>query len=138
MSTTVNTGWIKDVDGNKFAPKTLFSQVIDSDGKLLTDLASEVNDKVNLNQGAANSGKVLGIGADGLVVPTEAAGLEHLGITATAEELNYMDGVTSNVQTQLNDLLSAIENVGNSSPTSNTLAVFSHSETVALGGGGTN
>lgn len=30
------------------------------------------------------------------------ATLASLGITATAEELNYMDGVTSNVQTQLN------------------------------------
>lgn len=33
---------------------------------------------------------------------TAAAALTNLGITATAKELNYMDGVTSNVQTQLN------------------------------------
>lgn len=32
---------------------------------------------------------------------TAAAALANLGLTATAEELNYMDGVTSNVQTQL-------------------------------------
>lgn len=30
--------------------------------------------------------------------------LEDLGITATAEELNYMSGVTSSVQTQINTL----------------------------------
>lgn len=30
--------------------------------------------------------------------------LEDLGITATAEELNYMSGVTSSVQTQINSL----------------------------------
>lgn len=29
--------------------------------------------------------------------------LEELGVTATADELNYMDGVTSNVQTQLDN-----------------------------------
>ena len=30
--------------------------------------------------------------------------LSTLGITATAAELNYVDGVTSNVQTQLNNI----------------------------------
>lgn len=96
----------------------------------VSGLEAQLNNKVSSNQGSANSGKVLGIGADGLVVPTEsggmaslrhdsanktvvlenvsvddtvAAGLTGLGITATAEELNYMDGVTSNVQTQLNE-----------------------------------
>jgi len=34
------------------------------------------------------------------------ATLSSLGITATAAELNYMDGVTSNVQTQLDDIVS--------------------------------
>ena len=38
--------------------------------------------------------------ADG-VIPEETT-LASLGVTATAAELNYMDGVTSNVQTQLN------------------------------------
>ena len=37
MSTTVKTGWLKDKDGNKFAPKTLTSQVQTSDGVLLED-----------------------------------------------------------------------------------------------------
>ena len=93
----------------------------------VSGLEAQLNNKISSNQGTANSGKVLGIGADGLVIPTEsggmaslrhdsanktvvlenvsvgdtvAAGLTGLGITATAEELNYMDGVTSNVQTQ--------------------------------------
>lgn len=42
--------------------------------------------------------------------PEEEIDLNSLGITATATELNYVDGVTSNVQTQLNnkmDLTSA-------------------------------
>ena len=34
--------------------------------------------------------------------------LETLGVTATAEELNYMDGVTSNVQTQLDGIRGSI------------------------------
>lgn len=34
--------------------------------------------------------------------------LETLGVTATADELNYMDGVTSSVQTQLDDIRGSI------------------------------
>lgn len=37
MSTTIKTGWLNDKDGNKFAPKTLTSQVQTSDGILLED-----------------------------------------------------------------------------------------------------
>lgn len=37
MSTTVKTGWLKDKEGNKFAPKTLSSQIQTSDGILLED-----------------------------------------------------------------------------------------------------
>ena len=35
--------------------------------------------------------------------------LSSLGITATAAELNYMDGVTSNVQTQLNEIKESVD-----------------------------
>ena len=37
MSTTIKTGWLKDNNGEKFAPKTLTSQVQTSDGILLED-----------------------------------------------------------------------------------------------------
>ena len=37
MSTTVKTGWLNDKNGDKFAPKTLISQVQTSDGTLLED-----------------------------------------------------------------------------------------------------
>ena len=37
MSTTVKTGWLNDKNGDKFAPKTLTSQVQTSDGILLED-----------------------------------------------------------------------------------------------------
>lgn len=41
MSTTVKTGWLKDSQGNKFAPKTIFSQVITSDGISLENKIDE-------------------------------------------------------------------------------------------------
>lgn len=37
--------------------------------------------------------------------------LASLGITATAAELNYMDGVTSNVQTQLNEIKESVNSI---------------------------
>ena len=33
----IKTGWLKDKQGNKFAPKTLLSQVQTNDGTLLED-----------------------------------------------------------------------------------------------------
>ena len=42
MSTTVKAGWLKDNQGNKFAPKTMSSQVINDDGILLEE-------KINLD-----------------------------------------------------------------------------------------
>ena len=42
------------------------------------------------------------IAAGGTGATTASGALTNLGITATAAELNYVDGVTSNVQTQLN------------------------------------
>lgn len=37
MSNIIKTGWLNDNDGNKFAPKTLSSQVITPDGIILED-----------------------------------------------------------------------------------------------------
>ena len=41
MSTTVKAGWLKDSQGNKFAPKTMSSQVITDDGVVLEDKINE-------------------------------------------------------------------------------------------------
>lgn len=38
------------------------------------DISGYLSEKLDKNQGAANSGKFLGIGADGIVVPTEVGG----------------------------------------------------------------
>lgn len=44
MSTTIKTGWLKDKDGELFAPKTLTSQVQTSDGTLLeTKIQADIN-----------------------------------------------------------------------------------------------
>jgi hypothetical protein len=47
--------------------------------------------------------KPLHINSGGTGATTAAAALTNLGLTATATELNYCDGVTSNIQTQLNN-----------------------------------
>lgn len=49
--------------------------------------------------------------------------LSQLGVTATAAELNYVDGVTSNVQTQLNAKAATNHNHSASNITSGTLPV---------------
>ena len=41
MSTTIKAGWLKDKQGNKFAPKTLSSQVITTEGLSLEDKITE-------------------------------------------------------------------------------------------------
>ena len=53
----------------------------------------------------ANGGEVLPIANGGTGASTAANALKNLGITATAIELNYCSNVTSNIQTQLNNLL---------------------------------
>lgn len=49
--------------------------------------------------------------------------LSSFGVTATAAELNYVDGVTSNVQTQLNGKAASSHNHGAGEITSGTLPI---------------
>jgi hypothetical protein len=47
MSTTVKVGWLKDKEGNKFAPKTLSSQIITSTGELYEEqVTNEIVEKI--------------------------------------------------------------------------------------------
>lgn len=57
------------------------------------------------------------------VPPNTTYTLGSFGITATATELNYLDGVTSNVQTQLNGKAASSHNHSAANITSGTLAV---------------
>lgn len=47
MSTTVKAGWLKDSQGNKFAPKTISSQVITPSGLTLEDDIQAKLDNIN-------------------------------------------------------------------------------------------
>lgn len=51
MSTKINLGWLKDNNGEKFAPKTLSSQVITSEGITIEDKINKdiENILINLN-----------------------------------------------------------------------------------------
>lgn len=116
----------KDMDGNIIGFKTPESQVYDATGKSLTDKLADIQttklDKVNSGyiKSLSISGKTItytrGDDTTGTLVTQDttytlasfgvtatAAELNTLdGITATVTELNYCDGVTSNIQTQLN------------------------------------
>lgn len=59
---------------------------------------------------AANVTGTVAIANGGTGATTAAAALTNLGLTATAAELNFVDGVTSAIQTQLNSKLSAVPN----------------------------
>ena len=52
----------------------------------------------------------LAVANGGTGATTAAGALKNLGLTATAAELNYCDGVTSNIQTQLNGKSSTSHN----------------------------
>jgi hypothetical protein len=68
----------------------------DADGDAgWTDISGYLSEKLDKNQGTANSGKFLGIGADGIVVPTEVGGGSGWvtlfnGTIATEEAVNSM------------------------------------------------
>lgn len=60
----------------------------------------------NLGLGSVSTEDVVPISKGGTGATTLEAALTNLGITATATELSYVNGVTSNIQTQLDDKVS--------------------------------
>ena len=54
MSTTIKTGWLKDKSENKFAPKTLTSQVQTADGILLDTIIDTINSNTNTKMDTIN------------------------------------------------------------------------------------
>lgn len=86
MAETIKAMWLTDDNQNKIAPKTLSSQILNEDGTLFEDeIKTYIDESIE-------------------AISTYTLG--SFGVTATADELNYMDGVTSNVQTQLDTLSS--------------------------------
>lgn len=71
-----------------------------------------------------SSGQILKWSADGTAVwgAEKTYTLSSFGVTATAAELNYVDGVTSNIQTQLNAKQATITGAASSVTTSNLTA----------------
>jgi hypothetical protein len=61
MSTTIKTGWLEDNNGEKFAPRTITSQITTNDGtpleqKIETDILNSINEvKEYTNSSYANS-----------------------------------------------------------------------------------
>lgn len=69
--------------------------------------AADMNGTLGVSNGGTGRSSVtagsflVGNGTSAMTEKTPAEAITALGITATAAELNYMDGVTSNVQTQI-------------------------------------
>lgn len=79
---------------------------------------------------------VISIDNGGTGATTSEDALVNLGLTATADELNYCDGVTSNIQTQLNDKAASSHDHDASDIISGTLS-SDRLPTVPISNGGT-
>lgn len=74
--------------------------------------AAHNHDTSDITSGTLSSDRLptVPISKGGTGATTAASALTNLGITATAAELNYCDGVTSNIQTQLDNKIKAETN----------------------------
>ena len=78
----------------------------------LNELAAALGDDANFATTTSTSlGNRLRVdtASQGLTGTQQANAIANLGITATKAELNYVDGVTSNIQTQLDSKLSSFD-----------------------------
>ena len=133
--TYVNTQLASLVDS---APETLntldeLANALGDDPNFATTIANQIGTKVTAVEGKGLSTNDL---TDSLKTNYDAAyahisasnnphgvSLSQLGVNATATELNYVDGVTSNIQTQLNGKAASSHNHSASNITSGTLSV---------------
>lgn len=74
-----------------------------------TDFDSHRHSASHITSGTLSSDRLptVPITKGGTGATTASGALSNLGITATATEINYIDGVTSNIQTQLNNKASS-------------------------------
>lgn len=106
-SNFVNTNTL-NTSLNAKAPKEHTHEISDVDG--LQDELDNYASKTDIPTLVAGSNITLtpNTGTNEITISSTGGGsgsvdtLEDLGVTATADELNYVDGVTSNIQTQLN------------------------------------
>ncbi len=86
-------------------------------------LAEELSVTAHEHNASDISSGTLPVARGGTGATTAAGALSKLGLTATATELNYTDGVTSNIQTQLNEKAASSHNHSASNITSGTLPI---------------
>lgn len=99
MPTTVKTGWLQDKNGDKFAPKTLTSQVQTSDGTLIEDKIKADIDAVRaaVNPESAAVGQTIAVkSVDENGKPTEWEAVDFPECDVTS-----VNGQTGDVQTRL-------------------------------------
>ena len=90
----------------------------------LNELAAALGDDANFSTTTSTAlGNRLRVdtAAQGLTGTQQANAITNLGITATKAELNYVDGVTSNIQTQLDGKLTSSSGLNASNLTSGTI-----------------
>lgn len=75
-----------------------------------------------ISTGSITPSTPIAIANGGTGATTAAKALTNLGITATATELNYVDGVTSSIQTQINSNKTAASNAQSTANTAKTNA----------------
>ena len=99
-----NIGMTRKIDSTDYKvlmqPTASTANLYYYQGSTLANAMQLYADKTSFKQPVA-------ITAGGTGAITAAAALTNLGLTATAAELNYCDGVTSAIQTQLNGKLSS-------------------------------
>lgn len=92
--TTINTGWLKNNNGEKFSPKTLSSQVITPDGIILEDkIQSDFDvtlDKVDkLSEEVIKVKKSMNSGSAGQFAVSDGNGGINWITLCKAEEVEY-------------------------------------------------
>ena len=100
MSTTVKTGWLNDKNGDKFAPKTLISQVQTNDGTLLEEkIQNEYAQITDVYTKTEIDGKLENLpsgGGSGTIISSEEpenATVGTLWLDTSETTISYAEGV---------------------------------------------
>lgn len=122
---------IKLVKSNEVATSSTLGLVksgtditVDADGNVSVNDSSHNHAASNITSGTLAIARIptITVAKGGTGATTAAGALVNLGLTATATELNYCDGVTSNIQTQLNNKQATINGAATTITSSNLTA----------------